>query len=70
MSPEAIKNIFTGGIVQQHTILEVLKLHNEDFKKRIGIDVASSAWIKFNTLEKKLAAYIKKRLSKTDLYLH
>ncbi len=70
ISPEGIKNIFTGGIVQQHTILEVLKLHNEDLKKRIGIDVASSTWTKFNTLEKKLALYITKQLNKTDLYLH
>ncbi len=70
ISPEGIKNIFTGGIAQQHTILEVLKLHNEDLKKRIGIDVASSTWTKFNTLEKKLALYITKQLNKTDFYLH
>jgi hypothetical protein len=38
-------------------MLEVLKLHNEDLKKRIGIDVASSARTKFNALEE-LAVYI------------
>ena len=37
ISPEPVKNVFTAGIVQRQTILDVLKLHNEDLKKRESV---------------------------------
>lgn len=58
ISADAIKNKFLGIAEEQRTLLLTFQFHNQDYKKRIGIDVAKSTWVKFNTLEAKLKAYV------------
>lgn len=49
ISAETIKNKFLGTAEEQHTLLQTFQFHNQDYKKRIGIDVAKSTWVKFNS---------------------
>lgn len=69
ISADAIKNKFLGIAEEQRALLQTFQFHNQDYKKRIGIDVAKSTWVKFNTLESKLKAYVKDNLKKPDVYL-
>lgn len=49
------------------TLLELVNYHNEDFKKRIGIDYTFSTFEKYDILRKKLEAFIPLEYGKQDL---
>jgi len=49
------------------TLLELVNYHNEDFKKRIGIDYTFSTFEKYDILRKKLEAFIPVKYGKQDM---
>jgi site-specific recombinase XerD len=49
------------------TLLELVKYHNEDFKKRIGIDYTFSTYEKYDILRKKLEVFIPLKYGKQDM---
>jgi site-specific recombinase XerD len=69
ISAEVIKNRYIGEAAKQYTLLGLLDFHNANLKSRIGIDIAKATWIKFNTLEMKLQAFLKNDMKKADVYL-
>lgn len=69
ISAEAIKLLYSGTPKTQATLIQCLCDHNENLKKRIGIDVARGTWVKFNTLEKKIKDYLRQYKKKSDIYL-
>jgi integrase/recombinase XerD len=69
ISAEAIKIKFNGETTTQRTLIQTVYGHNEDMRRKIGVDVAKGTWTKFNTLEKKLRDYLLKHMKKTDVFL-
>lgn len=61
---------FFGRDITPLTLLELVKHHNEDFKKRIGIDYTFSTYEKYDILRKKLELFIPQKYSKSDIRLH
>lgn len=51
ITAEVIKNNFQGEPEEQHTLLNTIKIHNEDLSRRVGIDVAINTMRKYSTLE-------------------
>jgi len=49
------------------TLLELVNYHNEDFKKRIGMDYTFSTFEKYDILRKKLEAFIPSKYGKQDM---
>jgi len=45
---------FLGKDTNQMTLLELIKFHNDDFNKRIGLDYTYSAFEKYDILRKKI----------------
>jgi len=60
---------FLGKDTNQITLLEMVKLHNDDFHKRIGIDYTQSTFEKYDFLRKKLEAFILQKYGKKDMRL-
>ncbi len=60
---------FFGKDVPSMTILELIKYHNNDFKKRIGIDYSYSTFEKYDILRRKIELFIPYQYSKSDIRL-
>jgi len=58
---------FFGRDYSPMTLLELVKYHNEDFKKRIGIDYTFSTYEKYDILRKKIEAFIPTKYGKKDI---
>lgn len=69
ITAEAIKLRYIGEESPQKTILQTIRIHNEEMQRKIGTDVVKATWTKFLTLEKKLTVYIKRYRKKSDFYL-
>lgn len=61
---------FFGRDITPLTLLELVKHHNEDFHKRIGIDYTFSTYEKYDILRKKLELFIPQKYGKSDIRLH
>lgn len=66
---DKIKNLFLGIKEEQKTILGVIKIHNDKMKDRIKIDISKSTHTKFETISKKIEAFIKKNYNSKDLLI-
>ncbi len=60
---------FFGRDYSPMTLMELVKYHNEDFKKRIGIDYSFSTYEKYDILRKKLEAFLPFKYGKQDIRL-
>jgi len=60
---------FFGRDYSPMTLMELLRYHNDDFKKRIGIDYSFSTWEKYDILRKKLELFIPMKYGKDDIRL-
>ena len=60
---------FFGRDTDPMTLMELVKYHNEDFHKRIGIDYTFSTYEKYDILRKKLELFIPNKYSKADIRL-
>ncbi len=69
ITSEAIKNELTGKGEKNKTLLELLKYHNDQMKKVIGIDIVEETWERYETCYKKLVNFIKKEYNKSDIDL-
>jgi site-specific recombinase XerD len=69
ISAELIKNTLCGVGVQEKTLIEVFKYHNQQMKERIGTDVVKATHCKFETVLGKLETFLKKKYQRTDFNL-
>lgn len=60
---------FFGRDTNPMTLMELVKYHNEDFHKRIGIDYTFSTYEKYDILRKKLELFIPSKYGKADIRL-
>jgi multidrug efflux pump subunit AcrB len=60
---------FFGRDTNPMTLMELVKYHNEDFHKRIGIDYTFSTYEKYDILRKKLELFILSKYGKADIRL-
>lgn len=61
---------FYGRDITPLSLMELVKHHNEDFHKRIGIDYTFSTYEKYDILRKKLELFIPHKYGKPDIRLH
>ena len=60
---------FFGRDITPMTLLELIKYHNDDFHKRIGIDYTFSTFEKYDILRKKIELFIPHKYGKKDIRL-
>lgn len=68
-TPKKVKNIFLGLEVKNQTILEVFRLHNEDFAKLVGISKSVQTYKKYELVRKRLESFIKEEYHASDIAL-
>ncbi len=60
---------FSGKDISPMTLLELIKHHNDDFYKRIGIDYTQSTYEKYDFLRMKVERFIPHHYGKKDIRL-
>ena len=60
---------FSGKDISPMTLLDLIKHHNEDFHKRIGIDYTFSTYEKYDFLRMKIERFIAHHYGKKDIRL-
>ena len=66
---DRIMDRFFGRDITPMTLLELIKYHNDDFYKRIGIDYTHSTFEKYDILRKKLELFIPQKCGTKDMRL-
>ncbi|MBZ5857776.1 site-specific integrase [Flavihumibacter profundi] len=66
---EILIDRFFGKDTANHTLLELVEYHNNDFQARIGTDYAPSTFEKYDILRRKLEAFIALTYQKKDIRL-
>lgn len=69
ITAKAIKDSFLGLHEEKKTLLEIFREHNEDIKKRSGIDFSPGTCQKYEACKRHLEAFIKERYGENDKYL-
>lgn len=69
VSVELFKQKFNGAKEQTKTVLEAIIYHNNLIKERIGIEVSKATYTKYETMRKKVAAFVTLKLSRKDVFL-
>lgn len=64
-----IKGRFNGNADTTTSLLDAVRLHNAYVHKKVGIEVVKATHVKYETLRKKLEAYISKEYNRDDLFL-
>jgi site-specific recombinase XerD len=64
-----IKSKFNGNAETTTSLLEVVRLHNAYVYKKVGIEVVKATHVKYETLRKKLEAYMINEYNRNDLFL-
>lgn len=67
---DRIMDRFFGRDVTPMTLLELIKYHNDDFYKRIGIDYTHSTFEKYDILRKKIELFIPQKYGGDPTYLN
>jgi site-specific recombinase XerD len=62
-----VKNAFSGNASAQETILKVFHEHNEDFQKRIGVNIAKGTFLNFRNSYQLLEKFMQKKYHVSDL---
>lgn len=60
---------FLGRNESTITLLQLVKLHNENFKSRVGIDYAFSTYEKYEITSKRIESFVKEYYKKPDIKL-
>jgi site-specific recombinase XerD len=66
---DKLKNALLGIKEEQKTLLGVIKFHNEKMLDRVKIDISKSTYTKFETIRKKLEAFLKKQYHVKDILI-
>lgn len=69
ITADAIKNSYLGIAEERKTLFEVFEYHNHQMRDLVGVDVVKATLTKFETVLKKLRRFVKKKYSKSDLFL-
>ena len=64
---EAVKNLYQGSIKTQVTLLALLDRHMDEFRSRIGIDVAPTTLQTYKYTHRSLGKFIKKKFKTKDV---
>ena len=64
---DEVKSAYQGILSSQETVLSIFRQHNEDYKKRIGVNISESTWINYDSSYKHLERFIQKKYHVSDL---
>ncbi len=66
---DAIKNGLFGQTEKKYTLLNMLRYHNDEMKKRVGIDIALGTYKHYRTALTRLQDFIRHQYRKDDILL-
>lgn len=71
-TPELLKDAMLNNVdeLQQHRLMEVLREHNEEKKKLVGISIAEDTYSCYLRTETLLKQFLKEKYKRDDIYLH
>ena len=64
---DEVKNAYQGILSPQETVLSIFREHNEEYKRRIGVNNAASTWKNYNNSFMHLEEFIQKKYHVSDL---
>ena len=70
ITAETLKKEYTGAVERPRMFIEIVQQHNNDIKTLIGKDYSKATWIKYNTTQKHLEAFLKWKYSIADINLN
>ena len=62
-----VKNAFQGIISSQEMLLSIFREHNDEYKMRIGVNIARKTWQQYDNSLKHLARFIQVKYNVSDL---
>jgi len=63
-----VKNVSQGISASQETLLSVFRAHNEEYKRRVGVNIARSTWRNYDVAIRHLENFIKLKYHVADLH--
>ena len=69
VSAEIIKNAVTGRAQAKETLLALFDEHNEEYKRRVGIDRVRHSWVRYLTSRKHLGNFLRYKYDVEDVPL-
>ncbi|MFZ4860709.1 phage integrase SAM-like domain-containing protein [Sphingobacterium sp. Mn56C] len=67
ITTESLKTAFLGKDIVTHSLMEVIKLHNDKIRALIGIEYASGTLKRFLVLERHVQAFLLAKFNYTDI---
>jgi site-specific recombinase XerD len=67
VTPELLKNEYSGNIEKPRMLLQIIRQHNDDIKKLIGKDYCQATWVKYNTTLKHITDFLKWKYNLSDI---
>lgn len=64
-----LTNEVSGRSIKKYSLLQVFKIHNDEFEQKIGIEYARTTYKKYLVTYRKVQSFIKYKYNKTDLLL-
>ncbi len=69
ITPEVIKYRLSGKNIDAKTLLQAFEYHNTKLKQQLGREVSKATYTKYNTLYRKVVAFLNKEYKRDDIYL-
>ena len=69
VSAEKVKNTFLGTGVEHRTLLELIRIYNEDIKKLIGISKSMLTYKRYELIRQRISDFIKEHYHASDIPL-
>ena len=66
---DAMRGRLTGASEKKHTLLEVFKYHNDQFKQKVGIDFSPLTYKSYQATLAKIESFLPHQYSKSDILL-
>ena len=70
ISAMKLKNGLLGKGTKQHTLLTTFQYHNERIKEVVGLDIQLATYVKYETVRKKLEAFVKETYHESGITLN
>ena len=69
VSAEEVKNIFLGGSVKNRTLIEAIRIYNDDIKKLIGHGKSVLTYNRYELVRKRVLCFLKEHYQLSDIPL-
>jgi len=69
VSIDLIKTRIKGDTGEVRTLIEALQVHNDELKKKLGIETSKATVTKYETLRKKVTQFIHHQYKRKDIFL-